>query len=73
MNIVIEKGIPFPARQSKSAEFIAAVKLMEIGDSFIYRKDGGGLGTLISAARHHLKYKMSFRKTPDGVRVWRIK
>lgn len=73
MNIVIEKGVPVPVRRSKNAEFIAAVKPMEIGDSFIYPASDKNLSSLLTVARKRIAYGFTTMRTPNGVRVWRVK
>ncbi len=71
MNIIIEKGIPVPHSSRKSAEFINAVKDMEIDDSFIFRGERTELHTLIYAAKRRLKHKFTSRTVDGGIRVWR--
>lgn len=71
MAVEIDKGIPIPPRTfGRPAVYPFAT--MEVGDSFLYR---GGMTTGCTAASvngKRLGRKFVTRKTPDGIRIWRV-
>ena len=74
----IEKGVPMPIVKLDLGPW----KMLEIGESYFFpcEKDRRALiaGRILSTARAaNIKStwdgKLSTRRTPDGVRIWRIK
>jgi len=70
--IKIEKGIPIPpshaGRAAEGNSPLHALKKLEVGDSFISPKRAKCFGAYAKT----LGIKLTTRKTPDGIRVWRI-
>lgn len=74
----IEKGIPIPkqhyVRNRKHHHVYELVENMQVGDSFLASENLIFRGAFSSRAYLEKKYgiKLTQRKTPEGVRVWRI-
>lgn len=69
MTVQIDKGIPMPpaprARKYPWSE-------MEIGDSFLMGGAPRQVANAVSKAGRNYGRKFSYRKTREGVRVWRV-
>ena len=63
----VDKGIPMPGRYPFDE--------MEIGDSFLLPPNTKLISAQVAALRFRKKTGkyFSFRKMPDGIRVWRVK
>ena len=74
----IEKGIPIPqaARRSfrKHHDLYEIVEKMKVGDSFLVKESLIYKGVFSAKNALERKYgiKLAQRKTPEGVRVWRM-
>lgn len=63
----IDSGIPIqPSRREQGVT--ATLRLLKVGDSFL---STARRNALYSCA-HAIGIKVSIRKTPEGLRVWRI-
>lgn len=63
----IDSDIPLPASR-KEQGVTATLRLLKVGDSFL---STASRNALYSCA-HVIGIKLSIRKTPEGLRVWRI-
>ena len=82
-HVVIEKNIPMSPRNRRSAKafsvFKAMIDPMEIGDSFLIapgyiKRVAGYLYFYNSEEKTSGRLrKLSQRKQPDGMRIWRVK
>lgn len=75
MNVKIDKGIPIPELQIKTASNWDFLKGMDIGDSFLIPPEKSHKSAMAEIAVRCKKWKwgkFSRRKTDDGVRVWRV-
>jgi hypothetical protein len=76
--ILIEKSVPIPLRAGSHASKYP-FKGMEIGDSFFVAcsfEESGKVRSsmsIFSKRNKNLKFTSSFQKSPEGIRVWRIK
>jgi hypothetical protein len=66
-DLVIEKGISIPPRKGR---WMNALRSMEIGDSILFPLDIQPSTFFIAARRSGIK--ITSRKMPDGLRVWRV-
>lgn len=69
----IETGIPLPPVPGRpTTPFARTLQSMRAGDSVLLADDLANVpvGSLHNIARHH-GIKIAYRKTSDGVRVWR--
>jgi hypothetical protein len=64
--IPIDKGIPLPEK--------FPFERMDVGDSFLVPQDISRSTVNVAATRYGEKWRMKFtvRKTPEGLRCWRI-
>lgn len=70
MSIELEKGIPVPEKAYAKSGLLQTLKVMEIGDSFVWPKaKRGGLPTYFRQI-HNAKFT-SRTIDNDSVRVWR--
>lgn len=71
MSFKIEKGVPAPGRHHLNKYPFGE---MDAGDSFLVN-GGGKEENIINAAYQYGKVhnkKFSCRRTPDGMRIWRV-
>jgi hypothetical protein len=68
--ITIEKGVPVPTRQDKKKRCVAAMKQLEVGDSFLLPAHWT-LSNLYAYARE-IGIRIRGAKTEKGFRIWRI-
>jgi hypothetical protein len=67
--VKIDKGIPIPRGKGKFS--IYPWHAIEVSDSFLLNSVGAsGLASL--ASKRYAPKKFICRKTPEGIRVWRI-
>lgn len=69
--VAVEKGVPYVRRGFDGAIF----DRLSLGDSFLLPENtvrGGTLRHYASMAGARLDRKFSVRKTPEGLRCWRI-
>jgi hypothetical protein len=67
MTIRVDRGIPMPAPHARKYPW----KELEIGDSFLMGGKPRQVAHAVSRASRAYKRKFSYRKTSEGVRVWR--
>ena len=76
-DLVVETGVPLPPRSIKPAAFsvyfYGILGKLELGDSVFAPKSQEAIWTYLSRYSRETGYKFTTRKTPDGVRVWRVK
>lgn len=69
--MVVERGVPIPSRHKKGGELSALLRKLEIGDSFL--SDGTHSAMTIASTARTLGIRTSYRRTSEGIRVWRVK
>ena len=75
--IKIEKDIPVPAREYRGgrapSEFRKTLDLLQVGESFVISSaEGKSKRGGLSKASKQTGKEFVTRKTPDGLRFWRI-
>lgn len=71
MTAQIQKGIKLPSQRAPKKFY--PWREMKVGDSFLFDTDQLYHNQMANAAGNRLNMKFSIRKTPDGVRCWRVK
>lgn len=64
----IDRNIPIPEVQ----KCIYPWKTLEVGDSFLMPGPPKNVNSSVSAAGRRYGRKFSYRKTAEGMRVWRV-
>jgi hypothetical protein len=75
LGISVEKGIPVPRIRGGGRPVKYPVAAMDVGDSFLFpgstKPNSASAYARVASARYAPK-KFTTRKTPDGMRCWRI-
>lgn len=74
MDIEIEKDIPIP-RKRRITGITETMRIMEIGDSFVYpsHRLSSVTGTATAVRKERPEFRITTRKINDAeVRVWRV-
>lgn len=73
-NIKIDKNIPIPPSKLGEGGGKYPWSEMEVGDSFLWpsEKQQKQASALAVATGRRLNKRFATRKTPEGVRVWRV-
>lgn len=64
----IDRGIPIPPAR----RCLYPWREMEVGDSFLMPGAPRQVANQISKAGRYYQRKFSYRKTAEGIRVWRV-
>jgi hypothetical protein len=69
--LVFDKNVPLPKRVGQQRKY--PFDEMQVGDSFLMTgPDAWKIGTAARAYAHIHGWKVTIRKTPEGLRCWRI-